>query len=168
MFAIRLRPALHLRLHHRDTVHVIEAAIFLSGLLVAGYLGLSLHRWLWTQAELKTCRVAMDQVAGSIQAMRLRALATRQPAQLRIDAARRQLQVVMLRGRPGDETVSLEHLWWLPEHVEISEAPSMVTAQPNGTLSASTIVVIIPAYQRLFRVTTSTNGRVTLDEESLL
>jgi hypothetical protein len=87
--------------------------------------------------------------------------------QLRVDVSQGAFHLSTTQGKfKSYETI--ERTLWLPKGLEISEAPTVLTALPTGRLSAGSIVIIAPVYNRLFRLTTAERGLVHLDEEPTL
>ena len=146
---------------------LVEVAVLIVSAVIISALGSSAHRWLWTQAELLRYRSTMQELSTTVRAMRSRALGQRCTEQLRIDPLRGMLQLTAIRESPtAYETV--ERTFWLPKGLQISDAPSAVTALPTGRLSSGSILVAAPSYNRLFRLTTNEDGLVQLHEESTL
>ena len=142
----------------------LEWTILVASVVVVAYLGDAAHRWMWAQAALLNDRSAMQDVVNTLRTMRLRAMARTQRGELRVDAERRVLQFVMVeQGAHAFETVM--RTLWLPEDLELSEAPAVVSVLPSGALSPASIITTAPSYQRAFRLTTDGRGAVRLDEE---
>ncbi len=135
-------------------------------LVLALWLGLIVLPRLHGAHTMASYRLAMRELSESVRAMRARAQAQDRMVQLRIDAAHGQFQVVSQRYRPRHEVV--EQTIWLPKGLSVNEAPKMVAALPNGFRSAGDIVVAAPAYNRLFRLTMTAQGKVELHEEPML
>ena len=122
-------------------------------------------RWLYRASELQRFRATLQSLTGTIRSLQPRAVAKHRPMLLRIDALHGVFQVTSLQGgRRAYETV--EAIVRLPQGLEISETPASLTALPAGPLTPATIVITAPAYNRLFRLTTTPAGVVRLDEES--
>jgi hypothetical protein len=145
-------------------LRVITAAAFI---LFTGWLVLSISRAIQGEAELLRYRSTMRDLSITLRAMRAQALAKQRTVQLRVDASRGLFQVTSIQAglRPY---ATLEHTIWLPEGLQISDAPPVLLALPTGTLSSASIVVTAPSYNRLFRLTTDAAGVIRLDEEPTL
>ena len=134
-----------------------------------GLAGLGIHRAIQKDAELARYRAAAQELASTVRAMRAQAAAKRRTVQLSIDALHGTFQVVSIRrGSSRRSFETLERTFWLPDGLQVSEGPATLTALPNGHLASATIVIVAPAYQRLFRLTTRESGVVQLDEEPTL
>ena len=121
-------------------------------------------RWLHRASELQRFRVSLHYLSETIRSIRPRATATRRSMVLRADPAHRVFQVSALQaGRRAYEMV--EKTVWLPEGLEIVEAPASLTVLPAQRLTRTTIVIAAPAYNCFFRLTLTPEGAVQLDEE---
>ena len=109
----------------------------------------------------------MQELAGMLRAMPSHASAHRQPVCLQIDSAQGTFRVGVRQAVPSSY-VLVERTVWLPKGLRISEAPAVITALPTGGLSPADLVVMAPAYGRLFRLTTTAGGTVQVREESIL
>jgi len=146
------------------TAWLVEVGV---ALCLAGWLGLHIIPQLQGQMELLDYRSTMHDLTDMVQAMPSRAMAQRRVIQLRVDASQGAFHLAMTQGTSRlYETI--ERTLWLPKGLEISEAPALLTALPTGRLSAGSIVIIAPVYNRLFRLTTTERGLVHLDEEPTL
>ena len=125
---------------------------------------LSGYQQVRTETELERYRFVMADLANAVRAMRAKAMAQRRLHELRIDADE---GVVYISASPGSQQIyaAMEQAIWLPEGLEVSEAPTGLTAQSNGMLTPASLVIAAPAYRRLFRLTTRLNGMVELYEE---
>ena len=132
-----------------------------------GWAGLRAQRQAQQEADLVRFRTVLDQLTATVRNMPVRAVAKHHPVQLRIDAAGGVFRLSIQQGgrRPYE---TLEQTIWLPAGLEITESPDQLTAGPNGRLSEGTILLMAPAYNRIFRLTASASGSVRLDEESSL
>ena len=146
---------------------LISAVILIGSVVAVTTVGRSAHRWMWAQAELLTYRSTMHELSATVRTMRSRALAQRQVVQLRIDRARGMFQLASIRQRPRGYT-AVERTLWLPRGLEISSAPTTLTALPNGRVSSASIEVVAPSCNKVFRRTTTAEGTVQLHEESTL
>lgn len=146
---------------------LLEGTLIFASVALISVFGASMHRWMWAQAEWGRYRTTMQELTATVRTMPSRALAKRRTMHLRIDAARGTFQVTSAQGSSRTYT-TVERTIWLPDGLEILEAPEALTASATGRLSAGAIVVAAPAYDRLFRVTTSEAGVVKLHEESTL
>jgi hypothetical protein len=146
------------------TAWLVEVGV---ALLIAGWLGLSILPQLQGQMALLDYRSTMQDLTGMVQAMPSRALAQRRVMQLRVDASQGAFHLATTQGKSTFYD-TIERTLWLPKGLEISEAPALLTALPTGRLSAGSIVIIAPVYNRLFRLTTTERGLVRLDEEPTL
>lgn len=124
----------------------------------------------YTTSQWANYRMTVQEVAGTIRMMPSHAWAHQHPVSLHIDQTQHVFRVaVQYPARPNAQDYDvIERTIWLPEGLRISEAPSRITVLPTGSLSSSDIVIVAPAYSRLFRVTTTSRGVVQLDEESIL
>ena len=77
-------------------------------------------------------------------------------------------QLVEIHQALGGAIATVERTLWLPDGLQISEAPAVVKRLPTGRFPETSIVLTAPAFQRVFRITSSHDGRVRCDEESLL
>ncbi len=121
----------------------------------------------YTTTQWADYRMTMQEVAGLLRTMPSHAWAQQQPVSLLIDQAQHAFRIAIKHPAPQDYDV-VERTIWLPEGLRISEAPDVITALPAGALSTGDILIIAPAYSRLFRLTTTARGVVQLDEESIL
>ena len=144
---------------------LVEIVVLAGSIMLVTQIGASAHRWMWHQAELVRYRSAMHELTDTIRVMRVRSLTRRQTTQLRIDPSRGGVQVVAIQGTSGRRVEVVERMLWLPKGLEISDAPAVITSQPSGALSAASIIVTAPLYQRAFRVTIDNASQVRLDEE---
>ena len=143
---------------------ILEVGLALT---IAAWLGFIVLPQLHGQMELMEYRSTMQDLTGMVQAMPSRAAAQQRVMQLRVDAPHGAFHLAVTQGKPTPyETIVRS--FWLPKGLEISEAPSVVTALPTGGFSAVSIVVTAPFYNRLFRLTTTTQGLVHLHEEPTL
>ncbi len=145
---------------------VLLAAIGLTICSVIAIEGVSMYRQGHTEQALSEYRMTVYDLANTLRAMRTKAVAQRQPFELRIDPARRTFSVSSL-SRGSSDYAALDRTIWLPEGLEISEAPLWITAQSNGALTPGSIVITAPVFHRLFRLVISHRGVVELYEETL-
>jgi len=136
-------------------------------LLLAGWLGFFVIPQLQSQMELLDYRSTMQDLTSMVQAMPSRAVAQRRVLQLRVDATQRAFHLAMTQEAAASYD-TIERTLWLPQGLEINEAPALLTALPTGRLSAGSIIIVAPLYHRLFRLTTTERGLVHLDEEPTL
>ena len=130
--------------------------------------GVSAHRWMWEQAQLLSYRAAMQDLTTTVRASQFKAFAQQRMFMLRVDAPRGQFQLVSMAQRPGELIEHVERTMWLPDGLEISEAPTILRVFPSGGLASSSIVVVAPAHNLQFHLQTSETGEVQLHEESTL
>ena len=149
----------------RRAFTVSETAILLASLVVVSLLGSSLHRWLWAQAELMRYRATMQDLANTVRAIQFQTPDRRRRLELRVDVSRRRLQVVEVQQTPRGPIEAVRQTMWLPEGLEITDAPAVVSPLSKGRAS---IVVLAPAYNRVFQLTTSRSDGVQLHEEQTL
>ena len=149
----------------RRAFTVSETAMLLASLVVVSLLGSSLHRWLWAQAELMCYRAAMQDVTNTVRSIQFQASDRHRRLELRVDASRRRLQVVEIHQTPGGSIEAVRQTVWLPEGLEVSDAPTVLSLSSDGHAS---LVVLAPAYNRMFQLTTSRSGGVQLREEQAL
>ena len=121
----------------------------------------------YTTSQWADYRMTMQEVTGLLRTMPSHAWAQQHPVSLHIDQTHHAFRIAVKHPAPQEYEV-VERTIWLPEGLRISEAPAAITALPAGSLSIGDIVIIAPAYSRLFRVTTTARGVVQLDEESIL
>lgn len=139
----------------------MAAAVVAAGLCLVTAGGV---RWLYRASELQRFRTTLQGLTGTMRSIQPRAVAKHRPMLLRIDAAHGVFQVTSLQnGRRAYEIV--EETVWLPQGLEISDAPASLAVSPTGHLTSATIVITAPSYSRLFRLTTTPRGAVQLDEE---
>lgn len=136
-----------------------------AGLLVlAGFAGLVAHRWVSAEKELLSYRSTMWELTSMVRGMRAKAMTHHRTMQVRVDADRGAFWFASVQGgaKPYE---TLEETVWLPEGLQISDAPRVLTVLPTGRFSEASIVVAAPAYDRLFRLTAGETGMVQLFEE---
>ena len=109
-------------------------------------------------------RETVHDLANAIRAMRTKAMSQGQPFELRVDQAHRSLTISSL-SRGSSDYSKVDRTLWLPEGLEIAEAPLWITALSNGNLTPAKIVITASALQRLFRITTTLSGTVEFHEE---
>ena len=143
----------------------IETAILLTSIIVVSVIGSSVHRWMWSQAELLRYRAAMQDVTNTVRAVQFQASDRHRRLELRVDASQRRLQVVEIQRTRGRLIETVRETVWLPEGLEITDAPTVLSPLSNGRVS---IVVLAPAYNRVFQLTTSQSDGVQLHEEQAL
>ncbi|MDP3704133.1 MAG: hypothetical protein Q8R78_07070 [Candidatus Omnitrophota bacterium] len=143
---------------------LFETVILVASIGLVSLIGARAHRWMWSQAELWHYRMTMQEVAGVVRQMRLRAVNARRTLTMRIDAQARQLQLMAADDAPLMQE-SVERTIWLPPGLEILQAPDQVTASPTGAMSPISIIIEAPAFQREFQLHTSPLGAVRLHEE---
>ena len=151
----------------RRALSAIEMVILLAAALGVGWLGARLHRQLWHAAQLYEYRSTMRTLEYTMQGMRAQAMAKRRTVQLRVNASLGAFELSTLEESPSPYEI-LDRTIWLPQGLEISEAPQVLKAFPSGRFSSGMIVVGAPSYNRLFRLITQESGVVRLDEESTL
>ena len=151
----------------RGSIRLTEVLTLIASFMIVTALGASVHRQMWEAAELLRYRSTMQELTSTVRAMPSRAIAERRTIQLHANAARGVFQLTAVVEKPARYEM-IERTMWLPEGLEISEAPTVVSASPAGRLSRSSIVVAAPSYNRLFRLTTDEQGLVQLHEESTL
>ena len=150
--------------HFKRAFGLIELIVLVS---VMGWMTSFSAFHAYTTTQWADYRITMQEVAGLLRAMPSHAWAHQHPVSLHIDQTRHAFRFAVKHSAPQDYDV-IERTIWLPEGLRISEAPAAITALPTGALSTGDIVIIAPAYSRLFRVTTTARGVVQLDEESIL
>jgi len=148
----------------RRSFTLFETVILVASLGLVSLIGARAHRWLWSQAELWRYRMSVQEVATTVQSMRLRAVNARRTLTMRIDASARRLQLLAVDADPLMQE-SVERTIWLPAGLEILQAPDHVTASPAGVLSPVSIVIEAPAFQREFQLQANPSGVVHLHEE---
>lgn len=136
-------------------------------LVIALWLGGWLLPTLTSTREMASYRATVREVSDALRILRPRALAQQRIMRLRVDSQRRGFQVVTALDATGayervDQTI------WLPQGLQITEAPSVVTISPRGELAEASITIVAPDYNRVFRVMVDAGGRVRLAEESML
>ena len=143
---------------------MLEVSLALS---IAAWLGFIVLPQLSGQMALMDYRSTMQDLTGMVQAMPSRAVAQQRVMQLQVDAPHGAFHLAVTQGKPTSyETVVRS--FWLPKGLEISEAPTSITALPSGGFPAVCIVITAPLYNRLFRLTTTAQGLVYLHEEPTL
>ena len=145
----------------------IESAILLASLLIIARIGASTHRWMWEETELAHYRATMQELTRTVRAMHSHALAGRRTIQLHIDTSRGVFQLISVQDKPAPYEI-IERTIWLPEGLQVREAPEALTALPTGRMSPTAIIIDAPSHNRLFRLTTTEAGLVQLNEESTL
>ena len=163
-------PLIHTWAHtrHLKVSAKLWRAVMLAGTVCGALLiALPLRYAVQEETRLLRYRALMESLTGTVRTMRSRAMAEQQIVELRIDASQGvfQLAVVQQGKRPYE---ALEQTLWLPEGLQISDAPSVVSAFPTGQLSEAVIVVTAPSYHRRFRLMISQLGMVRLFEETML
>ncbi len=162
---LSLRPS-SLAVWYEIIRRVLLAAIGLTVCSVIAIESVSMYRQGHTEQALSEYRMVIYDFANTVRAMRTKAIAQGQPYELRIDPARRTLSVSSL-SRGSSDYAALDRTIWLPEGLEISEAPLWITAHSNGALTPGSIVITAPVFRRLFRLMISHRGVVELYEETL-
>ena len=142
--------------------------MLIGGLLFITYVGASAHRWMWRQTELVRYRCAMQDLARIVSGLQQGTGLRHRTYELRVDVLRRRFQLVAIHQTPNGEIATVERTLWLPQGLQISEAPTVVSLLPSGKLSEASLTLTAPSFQRVFRVTSSDNGRVRCDEEPIL
>ena len=143
---------------------LFETFILVASLGLVSLIGARAHRWMWSQAELWRYRMTMQEVASTVRHMRLRAVNARRTLTMRIDAPARRLQLMAVDAAPLMQE-SVERTIWLPQGLDIRQAPDQLTASPTGAMPPFSIIVDAPAFQREFQLQTSPSGAVRLHEE---
>ena len=143
---------------------LFETVILVASLGLVSLIGARANRWMWSQAELWRYRMTMQELANTVQSMRLRAVNARRTLTMRIDAPARRLQLMAVDAAPLMQE-SVERTIWLPPGLDIMQAPDRVTALPTGAMSPVSIIVEAPAFQREFQLHMSPSGAVRLHEE---
>ena len=146
---------------------LLRAAVTLWAVMVCAvliWLNILWYRQMQIEADLSRYRMAANDIAETMRTMHARAVTQRHGLELRIDAGH---GVFYLSSTPRGRHAyaQLERTIWLPAGLQISEAPSMFLAQPNGTFTPASIMLVAPSYRRLFRLTTNAHGVVELHEE---
>ena len=149
----------------RRAFTLVESAVLLASLIVVSVIGSSIHRWMWSQAELMRYRAAMQDVTDAVRAVQFQASDRHRRLELRVDASQRCLQVVEVQRTWGRLIETVRRTVWLPKGLEIADAPTVLGSPSDGRAS---IVVLAPAYNRMFQLTTSRSGGVQLHEEQTL
>ncbi len=152
----------------RGAFSLLEGLALLASVVVAGRLGVSAHQWMWERAQLSNYRATMQDIATTLRATHVKTVAQHQIFELRVDPSERQLQFLVMSKRPRDRVERIERTIWLPDGLEIRDAPRAFRASPTGRLFSATILVLAPAYNRTFRLQTTEAGEVQLYEESTL
>ena len=163
-------PALHLpsSVLHPSPRLFLRVTALVALLTLIGLFGVWVQRTVQREAELSRYRSTVQELAGTVRAMRSQAAAKRRAMQLSIDAPHGAFQLISVRRGLHRSYETLEQTLWLPDGLQIIGGPPAVTALPSGKLSPATIVIAASAYQRLFRLTTRESGVVQLDEELTL
>lgn len=145
-----------------------EVAILLGSVLLITSVGALAHRWMWRQAELVRYRCATQELARIVSVLQQGTAPRHRTYELRVDAPRGRFQLVAVHQTPSGEIATVERTLWLPEGLQISEAPTVMSPLPTGKLPEASVTLTAPSFQRVFRVTSSHNGRVRCDEEPIL
>ena len=157
------RPTSHAQ-EPRRSFTLFETVVLFLSLAVVSLMGGAAHRWMWEQAQLWSYRCTVQEIATTMRQMRFRAVHAKRAFSMRIDAAAKRLQLIALETNPVVQE-SLERTIWLPDGLEITQAPGRLFVSPTGELPTASILLEAPAFQRLFRVTTTPTGVIQLDEE---
>jgi len=141
----------------------VEKTILVSVMGLVVCLAMSSHQ---PEPEWVGYRSTMRELAHMVRTMRNRALARQRTVQLRVDASRGAFQLTSIQDE-SQAYETLERTLWLPQGLEVSEAPAELTALPSGQLLLpAPIIVDAPSYSRLFRLTADEKtGAVQLHEE---
>lgn len=135
-----------------------------GGILLACTLALRVDSSVQHELHRLRHRAALHELTNLVWTMPAMATARRKPLEIRVDRAAGAVHLIVLHGG-WRHLETVEQTIWLPEGLQVVEAPPSLTVLPTGPLSAATIVVVAPSYNRLFRLTTTTEGLVRLDEE---
>jgi hypothetical protein len=152
----------------RRALSLVELTMLLGSVVAVSFFGAAAHRWMWEQAALLSYRTTMNDLTTTVRATQVKALASHQAFELRVDAPRGCLQLVAISNKHGGSIEHVERTIWLPHGLEISDAPAVVRVSPRDATSSTSIVVMAPAYSRLFRIQTNDAGLVQLHEEPTL
>ena len=135
--------------------------------LCALLIGFSLRQATQEEAQLLRYRALMESLAGTVLAMRSQAVAEQRTIELRVDVSQGAFQLASIE-QGAHPYEALEQTIWMPDGLQITDAPSVVSALPNGQFSEAVIVVTAPVYRRRFRLTTTQAEGVRLSEETML
>lgn len=148
-------------LEMRRAFSLIEIVVVIG---VIGLLGsVALPRMRPTM-ELMRHRSAMQQVASELRMMRFRAMNEQRTFALHIDSDARRLQLVVIELEPTPREW-VERTIWLPEGLDILEAPERLIVFPSGAMAPASMLAEAHGFSRIFRLTVTANGIVRLNEE---
>ena len=155
-----MRPAASLRGLRR---------LALAGLAVLtfGAWGIGVCHCAQESAALLRDRCAVQHITELVRVMRAQAMATRRTVQVRIDAERGTFRLSSLQASSNPYEI-FEQTMWLPEGLEVSEAPTILAALPSGQVTAGSIVLTAPSHNTRFHLTVYERGAVQVSEESIL
>ena len=133
---------------------------------LAGLLGSVAFPRAQSTLQLTQYRNTMQQVAADLRVMRFRALNEGRHFAMRIDPSARRLEVISMEfGSAAHECI--ERTRWLPAGFTVLEAPPQVTVLPSGAMEPAFILTELPEFNRLFRLSVSADGVISLREEPL-
>ncbi len=125
-------------------------------LLAAG--ALRLNDSFQSEVELLRYRATLQEIANLLRIMPTMAAARRQPFQIKVDEARGAVHLVALQAGGPKPLETVEETIWLPRGLEIHAATEPLIAWPGGQRSVSSITLVAPAYNLVFRVRTDAQG----------
>ncbi len=114
--------------------------------------------------ELIRYRSAMQVIAAELRIMRFRAMNEQRTFAMRIDRPSGMIQLVSMEMEPVPRE-EIERTIWLPEGLELLEAPERLMIFPSGAMAPASLLAQVPEAGRVFRLTVSSHGIVRLNEE---
>jgi len=114
--------------------------------------------------KLMQYRSSMRQVAGELRVMRYRAINEKSTFSLRVDPVLGRVQMVSIHPDPTPSE-KIESTFWMPEGLEIIEAPDHITIFPSGDVTPATILAKIDDPGHIFRIVISPRGMVRMTEK---
>ena len=148
----------------KRTLSVVE---IMSVLALVSLLSTSVYQQAEEQGQLVCYRSVLHTLSDAIRTLAWRTPTRHQRVELRIDRRQRSFTMVVVAVNPHSVD-TVEETIWLPEGLEILDAPGAITASADGELPPTTIIVAAPVQNRLFRMVTTISGGVQLHEESTL
>lgn len=128
-----------------------------GGILLACTLALRVDSSVQHELHRLRHRAALHELTNLVWTMPAMATARRKPLEIRVDRAAGAVHLIVLHGG-WRHLETVEQTIWLPEGLELVQTGEPVIAWPGGRRSNGSLVLIAPAYNRLFQLTVSSAG----------
>lgn len=152
---------------HCSVRPLVKAAQVGAFVLMTALVGASVNGGTRRDAiELLRYRATLQELSDAIHTMHWRALSQRWIVELRVNESRSGFQVVAIEGTPRMEII--ERTMWLPEGLQLLDAPDRFTVDSTGRLPRLSLVLRAASHNLLFRVTVTQEGFVQVREEPTL